>query len=80
MGEKFEMYSARNVLGCIISLYSDPEHARYLCLAPERHYADGDKTIRLYHDLHTGQWWWSVQVRDMLIRLYPLLTVSLRLV
>ncbi|EIW51487.1 uncharacterized protein TRAVEDRAFT_41080 [Trametes versicolor FP-101664 SS1] len=61
MGEKFEMYSARNVLGCIISLYSDPEHARYLCLAPERHYADGDKTIRLYHDLHTGQWWWSVQ-------------------
>ncbi|KAI0639530.1 hypothetical protein C8Q77DRAFT_1224356 [Trametes polyzona] len=60
MGEKFEMY-ARPLLECILALYSDPEHVRYLCFAPERHYADADKTIRLYHDVHTGQWWWSTQ-------------------
>ncbi|KAI0673077.1 hypothetical protein C8Q78DRAFT_970143 [Trametes maxima] len=60
MGAKFEMY-ARPILECIKALYSDPEHVRYLCFAPERHYADVDKTIRLYHDLHTGKWWWSVQ-------------------
>ncbi|KAI0764276.1 hypothetical protein BD413DRAFT_698189 [Trametes elegans] len=60
MGETFEMY-ARPILECIIALWHNPEHARYLCFAPERHYADMDKTIRLYHDLHTGKWWWSVQ-------------------
>ncbi|CDO75782.1 hypothetical protein BN946_scf184792.g4 [Trametes cinnabarina] len=60
MGEKFEMY-ARPILECIFSLYRDPEHSRYLCFAPERHYADSDKTVRLYHDLHTGEWWWTVQ-------------------
>ncbi len=64
MGEKFEMY-ARPILECIAALYRNPEHARYLCFAPEHHYADSDKTIRLYHDLHTGEWWWTVQVCDM---------------
>ncbi|KAI0823223.1 hypothetical protein BC628DRAFT_1325565 [Trametes gibbosa] len=59
-GEKFEMY-ARPVLECILSLYRDPEHAQYLCFAPECHYADRDKTVRLYHDLHTGEWWWTMQ-------------------
>ena len=64
MGESFEMY-ARSIIECISALWSNPEHARYLCFAPERHYADVDKTIRLYHDLHTGKWWWSIQVRDV---------------
>ncbi|KAI0833510.1 hypothetical protein BC628DRAFT_1308548 [Trametes gibbosa] len=62
MGEKFEMY-ARPVLECIKALYGDPEHAQYLCFAPERHYADSGNTTRLYHDLHTGEWWWSVQAQ-----------------
>ncbi|CDO77773.1 hypothetical protein BN946_scf185041.g5 [Trametes cinnabarina] len=60
MGKKFEMY-ARPILECILSLYCDIEHSRYLCFAPERHYADSDKTVRLYHNLHTGEWWWMVQ-------------------
>ena len=63
MGEKFDMY-ARDILQCIEALWGDPEHVRYRCFAPERHYADADHTIRLYHDLHTGKWWWDVQVRD----------------
>jgi hypothetical protein len=29
---------------------------------PERHYADADKTVRLFHDMHTGRWWWGTQV------------------
>lgn len=65
MGEKFEMYACP-VLECIKALYGDPEHAQYLCFAPERHYADSSNTTRLYHDLHTGEWWWSVQVRRYL--------------
>ncbi|KAI0706039.1 hypothetical protein C8T65DRAFT_577371 [Cerioporus squamosus] len=61
MGEKFDMY-ARDIMQCILALYGDAEHARYLCIMPERHYADADETIRLYHDLHTGRWWWDTQV------------------
>ncbi|KAJ7248067.1 hypothetical protein C8J57DRAFT_1522618 [Mycena rebaudengoi] len=30
-------------------------------VAPERHYADEDHTMRLYHDMHTGKWWWATQ-------------------
>ncbi|KAJ3560355.1 hypothetical protein NP233_g10889 [Leucocoprinus birnbaumii] len=38
---------------------------------PERHYADEDKTVWMYHDMHTGKWWWNTQVA------YPVyLTIS----
>lgn len=52
----------RDVIQCIESLFGDPEFAPYLVFAPERHYADKDRTIRLYHDMHTGKWWWETQV------------------
>ncbi|KAJ7833407.1 hypothetical protein B0H13DRAFT_2370459 [Mycena leptocephala] len=26
-----------------------------------RHYIDKDQTIRMYHNMHTGKWWWSTQ-------------------
>ena len=61
-GESMEMYS-RDIIQCIRALFEDPECAEYMIYAPERHYADKDKTIRLYHDMHTGQWWWKTQVR-----------------
>jgi hypothetical protein len=28
----------------------------------ERHYADEDMTVWMYHDMHTGKWWWTTQV------------------
>lgn len=60
-GEVFEVYF-RPVMECIKALYSDPELAPFLVYAPERHYADPDQTMRMYHDMHTGKWWWSTQV------------------
>ncbi|KII87233.1 hypothetical protein PLICRDRAFT_30651 [Plicaturopsis crispa FD-325 SS-3] len=59
-GEPFEMY-CRDVIACVRDLYGDPEFAPYLVFVPERHYADKDKTIRMYHDMYTGKWWWSTQ-------------------
>lgn len=53
---------ARDIIECVRALYGDPEHAQYLCFVPEKHYADAGKTQRLYHDMHTGMWWWSTQV------------------
>lgn len=61
-GDKSDFY-ARDLLACVWALFGDAEHSRYLVLVPERHYADEDRTIRLYHDLHTGKWWWQTQAR-----------------
>ncbi|KAJ7841520.1 hypothetical protein B0H14DRAFT_3694203 [Mycena olivaceomarginata] len=59
-GEVFELYS-RDIIECIRALFGDTEFAPYLFVVPERHYADKDQTIRLYHNMHTGRWWWSTQ-------------------
>ncbi|KAF8904906.1 hypothetical protein CPB85DRAFT_1416217 [Mucidula mucida] len=56
----FDVYR-RDIIACVRALYGDPKHNEYLCFAPERHYADEDKTQRLYHDFHTGRWWWDTQ-------------------
>lgn len=60
-GEVFELYK-RNILECVKALFSDPEFAPYLKYAPEKHYTDDTTTTRLYHDMHTGEWWWATQV------------------
>ncbi|KAG1730425.1 uncharacterized protein EDB91DRAFT_1239108 [Suillus paluster] len=59
-GEAFDVYY-HNVIECVRSLYSDPDFAQYLAFAPERHYADEDETICLFHDMHTRKWWWGTQ-------------------
>ncbi|KAJ7875217.1 hypothetical protein B0H13DRAFT_1894237 [Mycena leptocephala] len=58
--EAFDVYF-RPVVDCIKALYGDPEFAQELVFFPERHYADADRTIRLYHDMHTAEWWWRTQ-------------------
>ena len=60
-GEAFDVYF-RDIIVCIRALYSDPELLPYLVFLPEKHYVDKEKHIRLYHDMHTGKWWWSTQV------------------
>ncbi|EPQ50619.1 hypothetical protein GLOTRDRAFT_50393 [Gloeophyllum trabeum ATCC 11539] len=59
-GEAFEVYF-RDVMECVRALYGDPEFVADLVFAPERHYVDQDKTVRMYSDLHTGKWWWATQ-------------------
>ncbi|KAM6501374.1 hypothetical protein JOM56_004388 [Amanita muscaria] len=61
-GEETIMY-ARDLLQCIQALYGDPAFARHLILKPERHYRrTGDQWSRFYHDMHTGNWWWEIQL------------------
>ncbi|CDO69799.1 hypothetical protein BN946_scf184766.g44 [Trametes cinnabarina] len=59
-GEIFEVYY-RDVIACVRALFGDPDLASQLLVAPERHYADEDNTVRVYFDMNTGQWWWTVQ-------------------
>ncbi|KAJ7603583.1 hypothetical protein FB45DRAFT_1087710 [Roridomyces roridus] len=59
-GEVFHLYS-RNIIECVRALWGDTSFAPYLFVLPERHYIDKDKKIRMYHNMHTGKWWWSTQ-------------------
>ncbi|KAF7358258.1 hypothetical protein MVEN_00874900 [Mycena venus] len=59
-GEVYDVYFC-DILECVKVLFGDPEFVAHLKVAPERHYADEDKTVRLYHDMHTGKWWWATQ-------------------
>lgn len=60
-GEPFEVYACA-IMECLAALWADPEFSPILILLPERCYADADKTIRAYFDIHTGTWWWATQV------------------
>ncbi|KAJ6549721.1 hypothetical protein B0H19DRAFT_1211389 [Mycena capillaripes] len=59
-GEVFHLYS-RDILECVRALWGDTDFAPYLFVLPERHYIDKAKKIRMYHNMHTGKWWWSTQ-------------------
>ena len=59
-GQAFDVYF-RDVLECIRALYGNPEFAKTLVFAPERHYLDSARTKRAYHEMHTGDWWWEKQ-------------------
>ena len=65
-GETLQFYF-RDVLESIRSLYGDPEFAGDLAFVPERHYTDDRRTRRVYNEMYTGDWWWSVQVRSGLL-------------
>ncbi|KAH8804139.1 hypothetical protein DL96DRAFT_1474768 [Flagelloscypha sp. PMI_526] len=59
-GEVFDLY-LRDIIECIRSLWGEESFTEHLIFTPERHYSDPNKTNRLYHDMHTGKWWWATQ-------------------
>src|SRR5438552_1655296 len=60
-GECIEVYF-RDILECIKTIWRDPELTPHLILKPERHYTDATKTVQMFHNMHTGKWWWATQV------------------
>lgn len=62
--ERLEFYY-RDMLECIRSLLGDPQFAQDLVFAPERHYTSHERKCRLYHEMYTGDWWWTIQVRPL---------------
>ncbi|KAF8063166.1 hypothetical protein FPV67DRAFT_1421162, partial [Lyophyllum atratum] len=59
-GEAYDVYF-RDIIACIKALYGDPQFTQLLVFTPERHYSGEDMGIRLFHDMHTGKWWWETQ-------------------
>jgi hypothetical protein len=60
-GEKVTMYS-RNIIECVKALFGSAEFASRMIYKPERHYDRESRHERHYHDMHTGDWWWEMQV------------------
>ncbi|KAG1855226.1 hypothetical protein F4604DRAFT_1883242 [Suillus subluteus] len=58
--KSFDVYF-RDIIECITALFGDLNFADFLVFAPEHHYADEDETVRLYHEMNTGKWWWNTQ-------------------
>jgi hypothetical protein len=53
--EAFDVYLC-DIMECVKALYSDSDFSQHLLHAPKHHYVDSDKTVRMYHNLHTGKW------------------------
>ena len=62
--ERLEFY-CRDVLECIRSLFGDAQYAEDLVFAPERHYTSHERKSRLYHEMYTCDWWWTIQVCNL---------------
>ncbi len=61
---KLELHT-RDILECIRTLWRDPNFVDHLILEPERQYTDEAKMNRMYHEMHTGDWWWETQVSSL---------------
>jgi hypothetical protein len=61
-GEHLKFY-CREILPCLKALFGDPELKHDLVFTPERHFTNDQRTCRIYNEMNTGDWWWSVQVR-----------------
>ncbi|KAJ3561172.1 hypothetical protein NP233_g10357 [Leucocoprinus birnbaumii] len=57
------VFHSRNVTECLEHLWRDPGLVDDLILEPERQYADEEKTSRIYHEMNTGDWWWTTQAQ-----------------
>ncbi len=64
-GEEFDFYY-RDIIECIRILFGDPELNDALILLPERHFTDEGREMRIFHNMHTGRWWWGTQVCSLL--------------
>lgn len=61
-GEAFDVYY-RDALDCVRALFVDPNFAADLVFKPEQHFTDDTEKTRVFHEMHTGHWWWDTQVR-----------------
>ena len=63
-GQCYETY-LHNIIECIKTLYSNPKFAPFITYSPTKLYVDETKEVRMFHQFHTGDWWWRAQVSIM---------------
>ena len=55
-------FHCHEIIPCIRSLFGNPDFTNELIYAPEWHYTDAERTCHVYNEMHTSNWWWSIQV------------------
>jgi hypothetical protein len=64
INEEFELFM-RDPVESIKELWANPAYLEHLTYAPERRFADEEKSERIYDELMSGDWAWETQVRDL---------------
>ena len=59
--DSFDLYW-RDPLEVIGDLLADPSFADVVTFTPERRYTTASRRSRLFNEMHTGEWWWRMQV------------------
>jgi hypothetical protein len=60
-GEKFILHY-RDIISAIRGLWGDPKFADHMVYRPKRVFTDASKKERVYSEMWTANWWWSIQV------------------
>lgn len=63
MVENLELWR-RDPVECVKELMGNPAFRDVMAYAPERHYEDESRNIRIYDEMWTGNWWWDSQVSN----------------
>lgn len=61
MSEEIELW-VRDPVECVRELLSHSAFREHAVYVPQRVYTTGDRTIRIYDEMWTGDWWWEIQV------------------
>ena len=65
MGNKLLDFHFQDTLQCIQTLYGDVAFVQDLALVPEQHYTSNNRMCHIVNEMHTGDWWWSMQVHNV---------------
>ena len=65
----------QDVLECVHALFGDPYFTPYLAVASEKHFMDLTMSTQMYHDMHTGHWWWATQVKLLFVLVGPIMSL-----
>src|SRR5690606_37318896 len=60
----------RSVEAMVRSIFKQPSHEPYMVYSPVKEYDGPDKGYRLLSGIHTGDWWWRMQVYSVIRFLY----------
>ena len=61
MSEDLELWM-RDPVECVKELVGNPAFKESMSFVPERVYAEGNGTNRIYDEMWTADWWWKTQV------------------
>lgn len=63
--EEIEFWE-RDPMECIRDLIQNPLFKDQMAYAPEKVYRDAGGKTRVYDEMWTGDWWWEIQVSDLI--------------